>query len=336
MMFRAGEEYPSMSGRVLTYSRNVFVPVTSVCRNRCAYCGFRTPVRDGCLMSPEDVEEVLVKGAQAGCTEALFTFGERPEEEEGFDRELSRYGYSRFLDYIYDLCERSIDTGLLPHTNAGILSYDELALLREVNASMGLMLETTAEVPAHALSPGKDPSVRLQMLEDAGRLQIPFTTGVLLGIGETPEDRDDSLRAIAAVHERFGHIQEVIIQNFCPKPGTQMAAASPVNQDEICTTVQHAREILPPEIAVQVPPNLLDASRIVPCGADDLGGVSPVTVDHINPEHPWPALDNLRSIAGGSELHERLCIYPRFIAMRWYPNRLQPLISRLEKEIRGR
>ncbi len=325
-----------MPRKVLTYSRNVFIPVTTVCRNRCAYCGFRTPVMEGCLMSPDEVAAVLRQGAGAGCTEALFTFGERPEEEEGFDRELARYGYDRFLDYIYDLCEQSIAAGLLPHTNAGVLTYEEMAKLREVNASMGLMLETTAAIRAHALSPGKVPALRLQVMEDAGRLRIPFTTGILIGIGETPQDREHSLAAIAAVHQKFGNIQEVIIQNFCPKPGTPMATSGSVTPDDICATVRRAREILSPDTAVQVPPNLLDAARIVPCGADDLGGISPVTVDHINPEHTWPALDHLRSLAGESLIRERLCIYPRYIAMGWYSPRLQSLISRLEKQIRGR
>ncbi|MDV2480422.1 7,8-didemethyl-8-hydroxy-5-deazariboflavin synthase subunit CofG [Methanoculleus sp. Wushi-C6] len=318
-----------MHRRVITFSRNVFLPLTTVCINRCGYCCFCTPVGEGCIVPPAEVLRTLEAGTALGCTEALFTFGERPGAVPGFDAELAKIGYADILDYVYDLSLAAIERGLLPHTNAGILTYAELDRLREVNASMGLMLETTADVPAHRNSPGKDPAVRIEMIENAGRLSIPFTTGLLLGIGETMEDREESLRVIRDLHRRFGHIQEVIVQNFCPKPGTAMEGAPVPGTGEICATITLAREILPPDVAVQIPPNLIDASRLVSCGVNDLGGVSPLTIDYVNPEHPWPQIEELRRVAGDAELRERLCIYPQYIEKEWYSPRLAPLIRRL-------
>ncbi|MDO9326264.1 MAG: 7,8-didemethyl-8-hydroxy-5-deazariboflavin synthase CofG, partial [Methanoregula sp.] len=183
---------------------------------------------------------------------------------------------------------------------------------------------------------GKEPEVRLAMMEDAGRLKIPFTTGLLLGIGETMADREESLWAIRDIHRRYKHIQEIIIQNFCPKPGTPMAGQPIPTTDEICTTIRMAREILPRDIAIQIPPNLIDATSLIPCGVDDLGGVSPLTIDYVNPEHPWPAFEELKTIAGEAELRERLCIYPQYIERGWYHPDLQPLINRLAQTIKQR
>jgi len=315
--------------RTITFSHNIFLPLTTVCRNRCGYCGFRTPVQKGCLMAPEEVERTIRQGAALGCTEALFTFGEQPEMEPGFDTYVRNTGYQKFLEYLIEMCRYSIDFGVLPHTNAGVLTYDEMETLREVNASMGIMLETTADVSAHRNSPGKQPEVRLAMIEDAGKLKIPFTTGILVGIGETMADRENSLCAIRDLHRRFRHIQEVIIQNFCPKPGTPMAGYPEPATKEICGTIQLAREVLPREITIQIPPNLIDAQELIPCGVDDLGGVSPLTIDYVNPEHPWPEIERLRDLVGNAELKERLCIYPRFIRRGWYHPNLQPLINRL-------
>lgn len=322
-----------MQPRTITFSKNVFLPLTSVCRNRCGYCSFRTPVQDGCLMMPDEVEALLVRGRDAGCTEALFTFGERPEEEPGFSRYLEKTGSDTILDYCEAMCKQSIEYGILPHTNAGILTCDEMKRLRKVNASMGLMLETTARLPAHNDSKGKEPEVRLAMMEDAGRLKIPFTTGLLLGIGETTADREESLMAIRDIHKKYGHIQEIILQNFCPKDNTPMAAFRVPETLEICETIRMARRILPREIAIQIAPNLIDASTLIGCGVDDLGGVSPVTIDYVNPEHPWPAIEELKKIAGDAILRERLCIYPRFIRQGWYDPGLQPLINRLDQRI---
>jgi FO synthase subunit 1 len=323
-----------MDERVITFSRNVFIPLTTVCRNRCQYCGFRTPVREGCIMPPEQVRPVLREGIKYGCTEALFTFGERPGDEPGFSQMLSRLGYTDILSYCQDLCTDAIEIGLLPHTNAGVLTYTEMEQLREVNASMGLMLETTASVPAHAGSPGKDPSARIAVIEDAGKLRIPFTTGVLLGIGETMEDREESFTVIRDLHRRHGHIQEVIVQNFCPKPGTPMACTPEISTDEFCTVICMARDILPEEVAVQIAPNLTDARILIPCGVNDLGGISPLTTDYVNPEHPWPQIEELRHVIGDQVLRERLCIYPQFIRKGWYPEQLEPLIRHLEQQLR--
>jgi FO synthase subunit 1 len=208
--------------------------------------------------------------------------------------------------------------------------------LRTVNASMGLMLETTARIPAHQTSKGKEPEVRLAMMEDAGKLKIPFTTGLLLGIGETMTDREESLYAIRDIHRRYKHIQEIIIQNFCPKPGTPMAGQPVPTTEEICITLRMARDILPSDIAIQIPPNLIDATSLISCGVDDLGGVSPLTIDYVNPEHPWPGIEELKTIAGDAELKERLCIYPQYIEKGWYHPGLQPLINRLEQTIKQR
>ncbi len=284
-------------------------------------------------MLPDEVTRTLDTGAALGCTEALFTFGERPGALPGFAEMLGRIGYTDILDYVYDLSLAAVRRGLLPHTNAGILTYEELDRLREVNASMGLMLETTAVVAAHRDSPGKDPAVRIEMIENAGKLSIPFTTGILVGIGETMEDREESLAVIRDLHRRFGHIQEVIVQNFCPKPGTPMEDAPVPDTEELCATISLAREILPADVAVQIPPNLVDASYLVGCGVDDLGGVSPLTIDYVNPEHPWPQIEELKRVAGDAELSERLCIYPQYIEKGWYSPLLEPLIRQLAERI---
>lgn len=284
-------------------------------------------------MPPGEVLRTMEASASLGCTEALFTFGERPGAVPGFAAVLGRIGYADILDYVYDLSLAAVRRGLLPHTNAGILSYEELDRLRAVNASMGLMLETTAEIPAHRDSPGKDPAVRIEMIENAGKLSIPFTTGILVGIGETMEDREESFEVIRDLHSRFGHIQEVIVQNFCPKPGTLMEGAPAPGTDELCATITLAREILPADVAVQIPPNLADASHLVGCGVDDLGGVSPLTIDYVNPERPWPQIEELKRVAGDAELRERLCIYPQYIEKGWYSPLLEPLIRRLAARI---
>jgi FO synthase subunit 1 len=324
------------SPRPLTFSRNVFLPLTTVCRNRCDYCCFRTPVQEGCIMPESEVLRTLECGASLACTEALFTFGEKPELEPGFTDRIQAAGYPDILHYCHAMCEAAIDRGILPHTNAGILSREEMEYLRGVNASMGLMLETTARVPAHRRSPGKDPDERVRMMEEAGQLRIPFTTGILVGIGETMGDREESLALIRDLHHRYGHIQEVIVQNFCPKEGTPMEGAPVPDTDEFCVTISMARDILPDDVAVQIAPNLADARELIPCGVDDLGGISPLTIDYVNPEHPWPQIESLASIAGKRGLRERLCIYPRYIEKGWYPPRIEALIRRLEQQIRER
>lgn len=322
--------------KVITYSRNVFLPLTFVCQNRCGYCTFRRQPGEGCLSLPGDLEEILVRGETFGCTEALFTFGERPEAVPGFAPYLKKIGYETILEYCIAISERAIAHGMLPHTNAGILTSEEMETLHPLNASMGLMLETTADIPAHRGSPGKAPEVRIAMIEDAGRLRIPFTTGLLIGIGENAEDRAESLRVIGDLHRRYDHIQEVIIQNFCPKPGTEMAAYPGATTGIMQDTVRLADEILPADISIQIPPNLVDARSILSCGVTDLGGVSPVTPDYVNPEHPWPGIGELRTLTSGYTLRERLCIYPKYIRRGWYPPELKDLIMSLENRINER
>ena len=330
---RSAPNLRTAMSRTITFSRNVFLPLTNVCANACGYCSFKAPVTDGCVMPKTEVLATLRRGAEFGCTEALFTFGERPENEPGFRRYIEAAGYPDILSYCEEMSRAAIDLGMLPHTNAGILTYEELEHLRCVNASMGLMLETTAEIPAHRHSPGKDPAVRLEMMENAGRLKIPFTTGLLLGIGETAADREESLAAIRDLHKRYGHIQEVIIQNFCPKEGTEMADVPGASQEVIADTIRLAAEILPNDISIQIPPNLADAGKLLSLGVTDLGGVSPVTIDYINPEHPWPALDALADIAAGYELRERLCVYPQYCNAEWISPELLPLVKRLAERV---
>jgi len=323
-----------MKKKYITFSKNIFVPVTNVCRNACDYCGFRARrVGDAYVIGvTEFLNLVHTKGA---ATEALFTTGESPERSyfsSFFKNRLTEAGFTSLVEYTSELCSLAIKHGLLPHSNLGVLSTEELKALRDVNASMGLMLETTAELEAHRRSPGKDPEVRLKMLEEAGRLQIPFTTGILVGIGEEKEDRIHSLGAIKSLHEKYGHIQEVIIQPFWPKPFTPMWNKKQPSFEEMKDIVRAARELLPGEIAIQVPPNLTSPKELIELGASDLGGISEKTIDYINPESPWPREAELRRLIAPFELRERLPIYPRFIKKGWYSDELSPLIERYADE----
>ncbi len=314
----------------VTFSRNVFIPLTNICRNRCGYCGFRREIGhpEAKLLSPEEVSDIISRGVRAGCSEALFTFGERPHEVEGFVEMLLEFGYADIIHYLRDLCKLSLKLGLLPHSNPGILEKSELNELRPYNASMGLMIETISSVRAHEGCPGKIPESRLKTIACAGELRIPFTTGILVGIGETWEDRVNSIKEIRDLHEEYGHIQEVIIQNFIPKPETRMAISSPPGIFEMKRTVSIARRILPPDIAIQVSPNLISPGEMIKCGATDLGGISSLTVDYINPESPWPDLTELRSISDIS-LRERLPIYPQYVRRGWYSSEMELLIHTL-------
>jgi FO synthase subunit 1 len=317
-----------MSGNFVTYSKNVFIPVTNMCRNNCGYCGFRRDVGspEASVMSPDSVNAVLKKAAGLGCVEALFTYGDAPADP-GFFEALGNIGYHTLNDYVYDLCIDAIGLGMLPHTNGGVLPAHELKKLREVNSSMGLMLETTAKLPAHGLSPMKDPEIRLEFIEEAGRLRIPFTTGILVGIGETWEDRRRSLEAIRDVHKKYDHIQEVIVQNFVPKPSTRMGDVKSPSLDDMIRVLRMAREILPADVSLQAPPNLTShLTRLLDAGASDIGGISPVTEDYINPECRWPTLDELRAM--GLNLRERLPLYPKYVKREWYGSLLEPLIKK--------
>jgi FO synthase subunit 1 len=315
--------------QLATYSKNVFIPVTDLCRNRCSYCSFRKDFDHAKIITREEALRLLALAKEAGCTEALFSTGECTSAVEGFSKLMAANGHSDLVEYLVELCELALEQGLLPHTNAGILSDDDLAKLAPFNASMGLMLETTAEVEAHKRSPGKKPNIRLAHIAEAGKLQIPFTTGILVGIGETEADRISSLKAIAKLHETFNHIQEVIIQPLDPKPGTPMAGWPRPSMDELIKLVSRAKMILPDCISLQVPPNLVDPLPLLGAGANDLGGLSPLTPDWINPGRPWPSLIDLERHLRDFDLRERLPVYPRYIERGWYGRKTGNLISSL-------
>ena len=313
-------------GRAVTYSRKVFVPLTMLCRDHCHYCTFAKPpatLKDP-FLSPEEVVAIAEAGRRLGCKEALFTLGDRPEERYPLAREwLAVRGYGSTLDYLRAVAIRVIEeTGLLPHLNPGVMTWEEMSRLKHVSASMGLMLETSSERLSrrggpHFGSPDKHPAVRLRTIEDAGRLAIPFTTGILVGIGETLRERAESLLTIRELHRRYRHVQEVIVQNFRAKPGTAMHAAPEPPDEDVLATIATARVVFGPSMHVQAPPNLSDVDmqlRILDAGIDDWGGVSPLTPDHVNPERPWPAIDALRARTAerGLELRERLTIYPEY------------------------
>ncbi|WP_248895949.1 7,8-didemethyl-8-hydroxy-5-deazariboflavin synthase subunit CofG [Haloplanus halobius] len=297
----------------LAFARNVFIPLTTACRYTCTYCAFYDVPGEATLLSPEDVREQLEYGADAGCTEALFTFGDAPDARyTAVHDQLAEWGYDDMLDYLYDVCEMALDVGLLPHSNPGDLRYRDLERLAGVNASMGVMLETTADVDAHAGGRQKTPERRLGTIEAAGEAGVPFTTGLLVGIGEGRRDRAESLLAIRALHEQYDHIQEVIVQNVVPNKRSDFDRPSVETMRE---TVAMARAALPPEVSVQVPPNLSPTRELLDCGVDDLGGVSPVTDDYINPDYAWPALDELEALAAdaGVPLRERLPTHERYL-----------------------
>ena len=313
-------------GRRVTYSRKVFIPLTMLCRDHCHYCTFaKPPARlEAPFLTPDEVVAIAEAGRQRGCKEALFTLGDKPEDRYPQARAwLAERGYGSTLEYLRAVAIRVIEeTGLLPHLNPGVMSYEEMARLRQVAPSMGLMLETSSDRLSerggpHAGSPDKVPAVRLRTIEDAGRLAIPFTTGVLVGIGETERERAESLLAIRDLHRRYRHVQEVIVQNFRAKPGTAMHAAPEPGDEEFLAAVATARVVMGPRMHVQAPPNLSDPAqqlRLLDAGIDDWGGVSPLTPDHVNPERPWPQIRTLeaRTTEHGLELRERLTIYPEF------------------------
>ncbi|WP_253738257.1 7,8-didemethyl-8-hydroxy-5-deazariboflavin synthase subunit CofG [Halohasta salina] len=297
----------------LTFSRNVFLPLTTACRYTCSYCTYYDVPGEATLMEPETIRSVLRTGADAGCTEALFTFGDKPDDRyTAVHDQLDAWGYDSIVDYLYAACEMAIEEGLLPHSNPGDLTQSEFRRLREVNSSMGVMLETTADVDAHAGSRRKTPGQRLNTIRAAGREGVPFTTGLLVGIGESWRDRAESLLAIAALHERYDHIQEVIVQNVVPNERSSFDQPAVETMRRV---VAMARVALPESVSVQVPPNLSPTRELIDCGVDDLGGVSPVTEDYINPDYAWPALDELRAIAAdaGLDLYERLPVYDRYL-----------------------
>src|SRR3989475_10563170 len=315
-------------GNLVTYSPKVFIPLTKLCRDVCHYCTFARPPIEGrrAYLSLDEVLDIARAGAAAGCREGLFTLGDKPELRYRLARdELAAMGHATTVEYLTAAARAVLEqTGLLPHIDPGILSGDEIDHLRDVAPSLGIMLESTSPrlcepgMPHHG-SPDKDPAVRLAMLEEGGRRRVPFTTGLLIGIGETWQDRAETLLAIAASHERWGHVQEVIVQNFRAKPGTPMHDHPEPSTAEMLGTVALARLILGPDMSVQAPPNLAGSpdalAGYLGAGINDWGGVSPVTIDHVNPEAPWPEIERLRAVteSSGFLLVPRLTIYPGYV-----------------------
>ncbi|MDQ3068032.1 MAG: 5-amino-6-(D-ribitylamino)uracil--L-tyrosine 4-hydroxyphenyl transferase CofH, partial [Actinomycetota bacterium] len=326
---------------LVTYSPKVFIPLTTLCRDVCGYCTFARPPRRGerAYLSEDDVLAIARAGAAAGCTEALFTLGDKPELRYKVARdELAALGCESTLEYLGRVARLVLDeTGLLPHLNPGVMSREELVALRPVSASMGIMLETVAERLSarggpHWASPDKLPAARLETIGLAGELAIPFTSGILIGIGETRAERIEALEALRKVHERHGHLQEVIVQNFRAKPGTRMASHPEPDLDDHLWTIAVARLLLPADVSVQAPPNLAydDFPRLLDAGIDDWGGVSPVTIDHVNPEAPWPDRDRLAQAtrSRGLELASRLPVYPRYLSGAWVDPAVLPAALR--------
>jgi FO synthase len=344
LMHAAASVRDRFKGDTVSYSRKVFIPLTHLCRDYCGYCTFRADPEAGRLpyMTPADVLAVAEAGRRAGCKEALFSLGDQPErifpEAKTFLREL---GFATTLEYLAAMTELVLDkTGLLPHSNPGLMGAEDLRRLRESNVSMGLMLESVNPLgrrgAAHWRAPDKVPSLRLGTIEEAGRLSIAFTTGILIGIGESAEDRVDSLTAIRHAHEQYGHIQEVIVQPFRAKAGTRMATAPEPSLEELQRTVAVARLVLGGDINLQSPPNLVaaDYPDLLDAGINDWGGISPVTCDFINPEAAWPQIPVLagRSAAAGFVLRERLAIYPEFTAQ---PQFVAPRVRPHLQDLRG-
>jgi 7,8-didemethyl-8-hydroxy-5-deazariboflavin synthase CofG subunit len=325
LLARAGQVRDRGRGRTVTFSAKVFVPLTTLCRDYCGYCTFRRdPGEPGAhTMSPEEVVALAQAGARVGAKEALFSLGDKPEAAFPEHREfLRRHGHRTTLGYLRAICELTLaESSLLPHANPGVMTERDLAALREVNVSMGIMLENVSDRllgrgMAHDRAPDKVPARRLKTIALAGKLGIPFTTGILIGIGESARERVDALVAIRDLHERWGHIQEVIVQNFRAKPRIPMRDAAEPTLDDLLRTLAVARLVLGPEVNIQAPPNLTQDvyPRLLAAGLNDWGGISPLTPDHINPEKPWPGLRALRAAteSQGFRFRERLAIYPEY------------------------
>jgi FO synthase len=343
LLARAGEVRDRGRGRTVTFSAKVFVPLTTLCRDYCGYCTFRRdPGEPGAhTLSPDEVVALVQAGARLGAKEALFSLGDRPEARFPEHREfLRRHGHRTTLSYLRAMCALTLEeSSLLPHANPGVMGERDLAALREVNVSMGIMLETVAERLlgrglAHDNAPDKVPARRLRTIGLAGKLGIPFTTGILIGIGESPGERVDALIAIRDLHERWGHIQEVIVQNFRAKPRIPMRGAPEPTLEDMLRTLAVARLVLGPDVNIQAPPNLTPGvyPQLLAAGLNDWGGVSPLTPDHINPEKPWPGLRALRAATErqGFTFRERLAIYPEYAARaEFLDERLRPRVADL-------
>lgn len=345
MMVKASMLRDSLKGRIVTYSRKVFIPVTYLCRDYCSYCTYRKEPysmdADSIMLKPEHILAIAEEGKRAGCTEALFMAGERPEQRYPEARSwLRARGYASTIEYIADMSRLVLErVGMLPHTNAGNLTLDEVKMLKEYNASIGLMLENAStrlmgKGMAHEHAPSKHPLLRLKTMENAGKARVAFTTGLLLGIGESMDEVIDSLIAIRDMHERYKHIQEIIIQNFNPKPNTPMADHAKPSREYMMRVVALARLIMP-YMNIQVPPNLNpDFGEFLNAGINDWGGISPVTIDHVNPEAPWPSIEHVKSIteAKGFRLRARFPVYPEYISKEYLSSRVMEIINRMRDE----
>ncbi len=347
MMTAAARVRDEAWGKTATFSPKVFLPLTNICRNRCDYCSFRrSPNDDGAwTMSHAEVERFVTQAAAQGCAEALFCLGDKPESAYAAYRQtLATIGHDSTVDYLHWAAQRALEHGVLPHTNAGILSRQDMARLRPVNVSLGLMLENISprlceKGMAHHKAPDKRPHVRVQMIREAGELKIPFTTGILIGIGETRRERVESLLAIRELHRAHGHIQEVIVQNFVTRPGIAMAHAPEPDDLEIAHAVALARLILDRDVSVQAPPNLNPhrTALLLRAGINDFGGISPVTPDFINPKHPWPMLEALASACAqeGFTLRPRLPIYDSYVERpEFLDASLLPITQRTQARLR--
>ena len=325
-------------GRTVTFSRKVFIPLTTMCRDRCTYCTFaKPPGAGGVYLTPDEVMAIVGAGQAQGCTEALITLGDRPEDRWPAARAfLDQTGHVSTLAYVQHITERIVDeTSLIPHANPGLMDEPTQRALRRSNPSLGLMLENSSPrlmepgMP-HFDCPDKDPAARIETIETAGRLSIPFTTGILVGIGETPVEIVESLFTLAGIHRRWGHLQEIIVQNFRPKADTRMREVEPPGIEFFSTVVALTRWIFGADMNVQVPPNLTDDfGTYLDAGINDWGGVSPLTIDWVNPEAPWPHLDRLRSVTeeAGFRLRPRLPVYPEYLDDRWIDPVLLPKLA---------
>jgi 7,8-didemethyl-8-hydroxy-5-deazariboflavin synthase CofG subunit len=325
----AGDLRDRGKGRHVTYSRKVFLPVTNLCRDRCTYCTFRKDPGDpgAWTMRPEEIAVWSRRGRELGCKEALMCLGDKPEVAfKEYRATLDELGVRSTIEYVARACEIALQQGLLPHTNAGLMTREEMAMLRPLNASMGLMLENISprlrgRGGVHQAAPDKDPALRMKMIEEAGELKIPFTSGILLGIGETTAERAQSLMAIRGAHQRHGHVQEVIVQNFRAKPEIAMADAPEPDAFDMVRAIATARLVLGPAANLQAPPNLSpnQIELFLRAGINDWGGISPLSKDYVNPEAPWPHIERLgeRCARAGFTLGERLAIYPEYIEDEW-------------------
>jgi FO synthase subunit 1 len=330
----------------ITYSRKVFINLVNLCRDTCSYCTYKKQPADKLvsMMSPSQVLAIAEAGKKLGCTEALFVTGERPEQRYPEAREwLRSVGHSSTVEYIREMSDLVLQkTGLLPHTNAGTLTKKEMSVLRDNNVSLGMMLESSSErllgkgMP-HELAPSKNPKARIKALEDAGQLKIPLTTGLLVGIGESPEELIDALYVIKEIHHKYGHIQEIIMQNFVPKPETGMAKSLPTSYDYFFKSIALVRIIMP-QMNIQVPPNLNPENfgKFIDAGINDWGGISPITIDHVNPESPWPSIESIKRVTNsrGYQLRARLPIYPEFLDKDdgFIPDKLRSYINLLSDD----